>query len=114
MASSATMAALMGTMSCTPSRPSGMSSVSAASGPYAAELSASRPKIGMPAMGPMCSARSSLVASGRPKQQQEVIAEAEQVQLSPRDSLRVLELLENPPGPNARLLAAARALPVLP
>jgi uncharacterized protein (DUF1778 family) len=45
---------------------------------------------------------------------QEVIAEAEQVQLSPRDSLRVLELLENPPGPNARLLAAARALPVLP
>src|SRR5580658_8587317 len=44
-----------------------MSSVSAASGPYAAELSASRPKIGMPAIGPMCSARSSLVASGRPK-----------------------------------------------
>ncbi len=25
--------------------------------------------MGMPAMGPMCSARSSLVASGRPKQQ---------------------------------------------
>ena len=27
-----------------------------------------------------------------------------------RDSLRVLELLENPPAPNARLLAAAEAI----
>jgi uncharacterized protein (DUF1778 family) len=42
----------------------------------------------------------------------EAIAEAEQVQLSERDSLRVLDLLENPPKPNARLLAAAQALPV--
>jgi len=41
----------------------------------------------------------------------QVIEEAEQVQLSPRDSLRVLELLEHPPAPNARLRAAARALP---
>jgi len=40
-----------------------------------------------------------------------VIAEAEQVNLSARDSLRVLELLENPPAPNAKLMAAARALP---
>ena len=40
-----------------------------------------------------------------------VIEEAERVQLSERDSLRVLELLENPPAPNAKLLAAARALP---
>lgn len=32
----------------------------------AAELSASRPKTGMPAMGPMCSARSSEVARGLP------------------------------------------------
>jgi uncharacterized protein (DUF1778 family) len=40
-----------------------------------------------------------------------VIEEAEHVQLSARDSLRVLELLENPPKPNARLLAAAQALP---
>ena len=40
-----------------------------------------------------------------------VIEGAEQVQLSQRDSLRVLDLLENPPGPNARLLAAARKLP---
>ena len=40
-----------------------------------------------------------------------VIDEAERVQLSERDSLRVLELLENPPAPNARLCAAAQALP---
>ena len=40
-----------------------------------------------------------------------VIDEADRVQLSERDSLRVLDLLENPPAPNARLLAAARALP---
>ena len=40
-----------------------------------------------------------------------VIIEAERVVLSERDSLRVLELLENPPAPNARLMAAARALP---
>jgi uncharacterized protein (DUF1778 family) len=40
-----------------------------------------------------------------------VIREAEHVNLSARDSMRVLELLENPPAPNARLLAAAKALP---
>ena len=40
-----------------------------------------------------------------------VIKEADHVQLSARDSLRVLDMLENPPAPNARLLAAARALP---
>ena len=40
-----------------------------------------------------------------------VIEEADRVQLSERDSLRVLALLENPPEPNARLLAAARAVP---
>ena len=39
------------------------------------------------------------------------IKEADRVKLSARDSLRVLDLLENPPKPNARLLAAARALP---
>jgi uncharacterized protein (DUF1778 family) len=43
-----------------------------------------------------------------------VIAEADRVQLSGRDSLRVLDLLENPPAPNARLLAAAQALPQRP
>jgi len=40
-----------------------------------------------------------------------VIDQAEHLQLSERDSLRVLELLENPPAPNAKLLAAAHALP---
>jgi uncharacterized protein (DUF1778 family) len=40
-----------------------------------------------------------------------VIEESDRVQLSARDSLRVLDLLENPPAPNARLRAAARALP---
>ena len=40
-----------------------------------------------------------------------VIEQAERVVLSERDSLRVLELLEHPPVPNDRLMAAARALP---
>lgn len=40
-----------------------------------------------------------------------VIEQSEKLQLSGRDSKRVLELLEKPPAPNRRLLAAARALP---
>ena len=40
-----------------------------------------------------------------------VIEQADHVRLSERDSLRVLDLLENPPAPNIKLLAAARALP---
>jgi uncharacterized protein (DUF1778 family) len=40
-----------------------------------------------------------------------VVEAADHVQLSARDSLRVLDLLENPPAPNAKLRAAARALP---
>jgi uncharacterized protein (DUF1778 family) len=40
-----------------------------------------------------------------------VIEQAERLQFSERDSLRVLELLENPPPPNEKLRAAARALP---
>ena len=43
-----------------------------------------------------------------------VIVEAEHVALPEQDSLRVLSALENPPPPNAKLLAAARALPILP
>jgi len=43
-----------------------------------------------------------------------VIAQAERVQLSERDSLRVLDALENPPPPNAKLLKAAKALPPMP
>ena len=40
-----------------------------------------------------------------------VIREADHIRLSERDSMLVLDLLENPPAPNAKLLAAARALP---
>jgi uncharacterized protein (DUF1778 family) len=40
-----------------------------------------------------------------------VIEEADHIQLTGRDSLRVLNLLENPPAPNRKLLAAARAMP---
>lgn len=40
-----------------------------------------------------------------------VIEEAERIQLSGRDSLMVLNLLENPPAPNAKLRAAIAALP---
>ncbi|TCT23940.1 DUF1778 domain-containing protein [Thiobaca trueperi] len=40
-----------------------------------------------------------------------VIDQAERIQLSERDSLSALELLENPPAPNAKLMAAAHALP---
>ena len=42
------------------------------------------------------------------KAAREVIEEAERLELSERDSLRVLELLENPPKPNAKLLQAAK------
>ena len=41
----------------------------------------------------------------------DVIQKSEHVKLSARDSLRVLDLLDNPPAPNAKLLAAAKALP---
>ena len=40
-----------------------------------------------------------------------VIAEAERVTLSERDTRLWLELLDNPPKPNARLIAAVKALP---
>jgi len=43
-----------------------------------------------------------------------VIQDAEQIQISERDSIRVLDLLENPPVPNARLLVAAQRLPQRP
>lgn len=39
-----------------------------------------------------------------------VIERAEHIQLSGRDSLKVLDILENPPTPNAKLRAAAKAL----
>lgn len=40
-----------------------------------------------------------------------VIEEAERLTLAERDSLMVLNLLENPPAPNARLHAAIAAMP---
>jgi uncharacterized protein (DUF1778 family) len=40
-----------------------------------------------------------------------VIQKAERLRLSERDSLRVLDLLENVPAPNDRLRRAARSLP---
>lgn len=40
-----------------------------------------------------------------------VIAEAEAVKVSEQDYLRILNLLENPPKPSARLRAAIAALP---
>ena len=38
----------------------------------------------------------------------EVVDRAERIVLSQRDTVRVLELLENPPKPTAALMAAAR------
>jgi uncharacterized protein (DUF1778 family) len=38
------------------------------------------------------------------------IHESERVTLTERDSRRVLELLENPPAPNEKLLRAARSI----
>ena len=37
-----------------------------------------------------------------------IIEQSERIELSERDSLRVLELLENPPKPSAKLRAAAK------
>ncbi|MBL8660410.1 MAG: DUF1778 domain-containing protein [Rhodospirillales bacterium] len=41
----------------------------------------------------------------------EVIDHAERIRLTERDSRLVLDLLDNPPAPNAKLMAAALALP---
>ena len=62
------MIAMIGNAYASPTAPSGMSSVSAASGPYAADDSASSPSTGMPAAGPMRWCSSSSVAS-RPSSQ---------------------------------------------
>jgi uncharacterized protein (DUF1778 family) len=45
------------------------------------------------------------------REAQLVIEEHERVKLTPRDSRLVMDLLENPPAPNAKLRKAARALP---
>jgi uncharacterized protein (DUF1778 family) len=41
-------------------------------------------------------------------QAESVVASAETIKLSERDSLRVLELLEKPPAPTPQLVAAAK------
>ena len=45
------------------------------------------------------------------KEARRVVAQNDRVELSELDSLRVLDLLDNPPAPNERLLRAARSLP---
>ena len=42
---------------------------------------------------------------------QKIIDENERLELTERDSLHVLDLLDNPPVPNDKLMAAAFALP---
>jgi uncharacterized protein (DUF1778 family) len=44
---------------------------------------------------------------------EDIVRNAERIPLSGRDSLKVLDLLENPPAANDRLRAAAQALPPL-
>ncbi len=43
-----------------------------------------------------------------------IIDENERLELTERDSLQVLDLLDNPPAPNEKLMAAAYALPKQP
>ena len=50
-----TIVSVIGSKYTMPNEPSASSIVRAASGPYADELSASRPKTGIPAAGPTCS-----------------------------------------------------------
>ena len=45
------------------------------------------------------------------REAQSVIEDHERVELSQRDSRLVMELLENPPSPNAKLRKAARSMP---
>ncbi|VAX10101.1 FIG032766: hypothetical protein [hydrothermal vent metagenome] len=42
---------------------------------------------------------------------QEIIEQSEHIALTERDSLHVLNLLDDPPAPNKKLMAAAFALP---
>src|SRR5208282_4840716 len=64
--SSPMIAAVSGTMYRTPSNPKGSKIVNAASGPYAAELKASSPNVGIPCVGVIRCPASSEEASGRP------------------------------------------------
>lgn len=67
MSRTATMSAMIGVTKWRPAAPSGRSNVSAASGPYAADDSASRPSTGIPAAGPISCASASSVDSGLPR-----------------------------------------------
>lgn len=42
-----------------------------------------------------------------------IIEDNERLELTERDSLRVLDLLDNPPTPNDKLMTAAFTLPIL-
>lgn len=53
----------------------------------------------------------SFVTQAALREAESVIEEAEHIRLSARDSMRVLELLENPPPLNEKLKAAVAALP---
>ena len=53
----------------------------------------------------------SFVTQSALREAESVIAEADAIKASERDFDRILELLDNPPKPNAKLRAAAAALP---
>ncbi|WP_040675056.1 DUF1778 domain-containing protein [Rhizobium grahamii] len=53
----------------------------------------------------------SFVTQSALREAEAVIEEAETIRVSRRDHLRILELLENPPKPNAKLRAAIVGLP---
>lgn len=53
----------------------------------------------------------SFVTQSALREAESVIAESDAIKVSERDFNRILELLDNPPKPNARLRAAAAALP---
>jgi uncharacterized protein (DUF1778 family) len=53
----------------------------------------------------------SFVTQSALREAETVIAEADAIKVSERDFGRILELLDNPPKPNAKLRAAAAALP---
>lgn len=53
----------------------------------------------------------SFVTQSALREAESVIAHADAIKASTRDFTRILELLDNPPKPNAKLRAAAEALP---
>lgn len=53
----------------------------------------------------------SFVTQSALREAESVIAESDAIKVSERDFDRILELLDNPPKPNAKLRAAAAALP---